>query len=181
MTARQDGTRSRHAAAWGRAAFAAVALFSVQAQAGEFSVEINQTKALRLAAPASAVVVGNPSIADVTVLSSQLVYVLGRSYGKTNLIVLDAKGQQVTDLNINVVSPASSTVTLTRGTGQLTYNCTPRCERTVAQGDSSTDFDTAVKQTGDASALASGSATSADAHEGNGLIFSIGGGSKPAQ
>lgn len=177
MTAYQiDETRNRRAVRWlGRAAIAmsAAALFSAQAQAAGFLVEINQQKALHLSAPATAVMVGNPAIADVTVLGPQLVYVLGRSYGSTNLIALDASGKQITELNVSVMSPSSSTVTLTKGTGQLTYNCTPRCERTVAQGDSPEDFEKTVKQSGDASALASGSATSADG-QGNGFSAAIG-------
>lgn len=184
MTARHaTEIRNRRAGAWGRAAAiaSAAALFAAQAQAGGFLVEINQSRALRLSAPATAVMVGNPSIADVSVLGPQLIYVLGRSYGKTNLIALDASGKQITELNVNVVAPTSETVTLTKGTGQLTYNCTPRCERTVAQGDDKESFDEAVKQSGDASALASGTATSADA-QANGLSVSIGGASgAPAQ
>jgi S-formylglutathione hydrolase FrmB len=176
MTARHQ-TKTIRASAWSRAAIAiaAAGLFSAQAQAAGFLVEVNQSKALHLSAPATAVMVGNPAIADVSVLGPQLVYVLGRSYGKTNIIALDASGKQITELNIDVVAPSGSTVTLTRGAGQLTYNCTPRCERTVAQGDSTVDFDTAVKQTGDTSGLASGTATSADAS--SGVSLSIGGGS----
>lgn len=167
MTAyRTDPTRNRRAAlALGRAALAIVAagIFSAQAQAAGFLVEINQQKALHLSAPATAVMVGNPAIADVTVLGPQLIYVLGRSYGSTNLIALDASGKQITELHVSVTSPSSSTVTLTRGSGQLTYNCTPRCERTVAQGDSSEEFDATAKQMGNAAALASSTATGGDA------------------
>lgn len=173
-------TRNRRAArALGRGALAivvsaaAAGLFSIQAQAAGFLVEINQQKALHLSAPATAVMVGNPAIADVTVLGPQLIYVLGRSYGSTNLIALDASGRQITELHVSVTSPSSSTVTLTRGSGQLTYNCTPRCERTVAQGDSSEGFEAASKQTGAAASLASGVAT-ADSAQG-GAAFSLGG------
>lgn len=169
MTAyRTNPTRNRRAVLT-RAALAIVAsgaaagLFSAQAQAAGFLVEINQQKALHLSAPATAVMVGNPAIADVTVLGPQLIYVLGRSYGSTNLIALDAGGKQITELHVSVTSPSSSTVTLTRGSGQLTYNCTPRCERTVAQGDSSEGFEAAAKQTGSAAAMASGTATGGDA------------------
>lgn len=166
MTAyRTNPTRNRRTGrALGRAALAiaAAGIFSVQAQAAGFLVEINQQKALHLSAPATAVMVGNPAIADVTVLGPQLIYVLGRSYGSTNLVALDASGKQITELHVSVTSPSSSTVTLTRGAGQLTYNCTPRCERTVAQGDSSEGFEAAAKQTGNAAAMASSVASGND-------------------
>jgi Flp pilus assembly secretin CpaC len=130
-------------------------------QAGDFSVEVNPSRALHLASPAETVLVGNPSIADISVVNPRLVYVLGRAYGKTNIIALDASGKQISQLGVDVVAPSSSTVTLTRGAGQLTYNCTPRCERTVTQGDSTDEFQNVVKQIGTAAALAQGAATSA--------------------
>ncbi len=133
---------------------ATVGLYSVQASAAGFMVEVNQTRALHLDAPAAAVMVGNPAIADVTVLSPQLVYVLGRAYGQTNFIALDAKGKQISAFNVNVVAPSSSTVTLTRGSGQLTYNCTPRCERVVTQGDDAGAFAQAVQQSMGVAAMA---------------------------
>ncbi|MES1989434.1 MAG: pilus assembly protein N-terminal domain-containing protein [Pseudomonadota bacterium] len=129
------------------ALFASTALYSVQASAAGFNVEINQSRALKLDAPASAVMVGNPAIADVTVLGPQLIYVLGRSYGKTNFVALDANGKQISAFDVNVVAQANSTVTLTRGAGQLTYNCTPRCERVVAMGDDSDAFSATSQQT----------------------------------
>ena len=176
MTAyRKSPTRNRRAMLTrATLAIAAAGFFSVQAQAAGFLVEINQQKALHLSAPATAVMVGNPAIADVTVLGPQLIYVLGRSYGSTNLIALDASGRQITELHVSVTSPSSSTVTLTRGAGQLTYNCTPRCERTVAQGDSSEGFEDAAKQTGSAAAIASGAAASSNAQSA-GLGIALGG------
>lgn len=138
---------------------ASLGLCMVQASASGFKVEINQTRALHLNAPAAAVMVGNPAIADVTVLGPQLVYVLGRSYGQTNFVALDKQGKQISAFDVNVVAPSSSTVTLTRGAGQLTYNCTPRCERVAAQGDDTGAFSATVQQMRDAATLAQGMAT----------------------
>ncbi|MGV8995703.1 MAG: pilus assembly protein N-terminal domain-containing protein [Parvibaculaceae bacterium] len=133
---------------------AASALYSVQASAAGFNVEVNQSRALKLDEPAAAVMVGNPAIADVTVLGPQLIYVLGRSYGKTNFVALDAKGKQISAFDVNVVAQADSTVTLTRGAGQLTYNCTPRCERVVSQGDEPDAFSAAAQQSMGVAAIA---------------------------
>ncbi|ABS61851.1 conserved hypothetical protein [Parvibaculum lavamentivorans DS-1] len=116
-------------------------------QAADFQVEMNKSKALHLGQPASTVMVGNPSIADVTVEGSKLLYVMGRSYGRTNIIALDSSGETILDINVNVVSQSASTVTLTRGGGQYTYNCTPRCERVPTIGDSPEAFDELMKQT----------------------------------
>jgi Flp pilus assembly secretin CpaC len=151
------------------ALFAATAgLYSVQASASGFLVEVNQSRALHLDAPAAAVMIGNPAIADVTVLGPQLVYVLGRSYGRTNFVALDSKGRQISSFDVNVVAQQGSTVTLTRGSGQLTYNCTPRCERVVAQGDDSEAFTQAVRQTVGVTAMAKSVATDSADQQGFG-------------
>ena len=100
--------------------------------------------------------VGNPAVADITIESANLVYVMGKAYGRTNLVAMDADGKPMLDLNISVVSQNRSAVTLTRGAGQVSYNCTPRCERVPDLGDDPEAFDVLMKQRSDA-ASASGS------------------------
>ena len=145
---------------------ASTALCSVQAFAAGFNVEVNQSRALKLDEPAAAVMVGNPAIADVTVLGPQLIYVLGRSYGKTNFVALDAKGKQISAFDVNVVAQTNSTVTLTRGAGQLTYNCRPRCERVVAQGDDAEAFSAASQQSMGVAAMARSQSADAGGQQG---------------
>ncbi len=145
-----DRTRAFRSLA-GAARYAALSaglfgLLSVGAHAAEFQVELNHSRALHLASPVATVMVGNPAIADVSVHGEQLLYVLARSYGRTDLIALDAAGKQIAQFEIDVVAPKSSAVTLMRGTEQLTYNCTPRCEPVVNPSDSKDVFETAVKQ-----------------------------------
>ena len=65
-----------------------------------FSVELNKTKVLRLPQAASAVLVGNPNIADVSVHSANTLFLVGRGFGETNLIVLDANGNEMMDAMI---------------------------------------------------------------------------------
>ena len=147
------------------AAFGAgcAALVAGAAQAETFKVELNQSKALHLAKPISTIMVGNPAIADVSVESSKLVYVMGRSFGTTNLVATDSDGNAILNLDVSVIAQGASTVTLTRGTGQLSYNCTPRCERVPAVGDNPEDFDTLMQQVADSV----GTATSASQGETN--------------
>lgn len=146
-----------------RAALSAglLGLLSVGADAAEFQVELNHSKAIHLAAPVATVMVGNPSIADVSVHGSQLLYVLARSYGRTDLIALDAAGKQIAQFEIDVVAPRSSAVTLMRGTEQLTYNCTPRCEPVVNPSDGKEVFETAVSQALAVQDMGSGAAKTA--------------------
>ena len=76
---------------------------------GHYSVELNKTEVVYLPANAGAVVIGNPEIADVSVHSANTIFVVGRGYGETNLIVLDAAGHKIMDADIQVVNnlPAS--------------------------------------------------------------------------
>lgn len=118
-------------------------MLSMSAQAGEltgsgtYSVELNKTEIVRLSEPASAVVIGNPKIADVSVHSSDTVFVLGRGYGQTNLIVLNANGDTIMDADIQVVSPESvGNVRLYSGKERSTYSCAPYCLPAPVLGDS---------------------------------------------
>lgn len=131
----------RHMAA-GALALCALAIYSPSpAHAAEsFNVEVNQTKALNFSEPVTSIMLGNPSIADVHVDSAKRVYVLGRAFGQTNLIALDADGKTVAMMNVNVTSQSADNLTLNRGTGQVSYNCTPRCERVVNSTDSADNF-----------------------------------------
>ena len=55
--------------------------------AGEFIVPLHKTQVLQIDQPFSEIVVGDPSIADVLVLSNHTIYVLGHSIGTTNLTI----------------------------------------------------------------------------------------------
>ena len=102
-----------------------------------YQVELNKTQVLRLPASAGAIVIGNPSIADVSVHAADTLFVVGRGYGETNLIVLDRQGQTIMDTDIQVsqsVSPQSVRV-FNRGE-RKSYNCTPSCQPAPVLGDS---------------------------------------------
>ncbi|KAB7742833.1 pilus assembly protein CpaC [Parvibaculum sedimenti] len=141
----------------------ALGFLSSGAEAGNFKVELNEQKVLHLAAPIATVMVGNPAIADVLVENSQTVYVLGRSYGKTNFIALDAAGKQIVQYDLDVVAQSGGVVTLVRGTGQATYSCSPRCEPVLNPSDSGESFSKTLNQSSALAGAASGAATSASA------------------
>jgi len=104
---------------------------------GTYSVELNKTEIVRLSEPASAVSIGNPKIADVSVHSADTVFVLGRGYGQTNLIVLNSAGETILDADIQVVAPVSvGNVRLYSGGERETYSCAPYCLPAPVLGDS---------------------------------------------
>ena len=122
-------------------ALGAIALTPFMVQAGtangHYSVELNKTEVVYLPTTAGAVVIGNPEIADVSVHSGNTIFVVGRGYGETNLIVLDSAGHKIMDADIQVVNnlPARG-VRLYNGNQRETYNCAPYCQPAPVLGDS---------------------------------------------
>jgi len=103
---------------------------------GAYSVDLNKTQIVRLPENAGAVVIGNPEIADVTVHSSNTLFVVGRGYGETNLIVLNSSGHTIMNANIQVINKLSSNgVRLYNGNNRESYNCAPYCMPAPILGD----------------------------------------------
>jgi pilus assembly protein CpaC len=62
---------------------------------------VSKSTLIRLPDPIERISVGNPAIADVTLISQREVYLLGKDLGTTNIIVW-AKGGQATVMDVNV-------------------------------------------------------------------------------
>src|SRR4030081_3444321 len=81
---------------------AAGASQSAMAASNVVQVLVDQATLVRLDRPAAEIVVGNPSIADVSVQSGKVLVVTGKSFGETNLIVMDADGKVVANRQLLV-------------------------------------------------------------------------------
>ena len=66
-----------------------------------YEVEINKGKLLRLDAAASSVIVADPTVADIQVVSPTLIYVNGKKTGETSIFAVDARDNEI--LNTTVV------------------------------------------------------------------------------
>lgn len=101
-------------------------------------VEVDQSRMLTVQANPGAVIIGNPSIADVS-LHLDKVFVHGRSFGQTNIIILDQKGEPITQFDIIVKNTAESALALyegaTTGISRQSYVCWPLCESAMQTGD----------------------------------------------
>ncbi|CAN7149747.1 pilus assembly protein N-terminal domain-containing protein [Devosia sp. LjRoot3] len=98
-------------------------------------VKVNMARVLRISAPAATVIVGNPGIADVTIQDPQTLILTGKSYGQTNLIVLDSLGEPIADTLIEVVQMQAGVTTVYQGQMRTTLACAPVCQPTVMMGD----------------------------------------------
>ncbi len=103
--------------------------------AGVISVNVNMARVLRINAPAATVIIGNPGIADVTIQDSQTLILTGKSYGQTNLIVLDSAGNPIADTLIEVIQTSGDVVTVYMGLARITLACEPVCQPTATLGD----------------------------------------------
>ncbi len=99
------------------------------------SVKVNMARILRISAPAATVIIGNPGVADITIQDPQTLVLTGRSFGQTNLIVLDSMGNPVADTIVSVIQGQSDVVTVYMGTARTTLACQPVCQPTITLGD----------------------------------------------
>ena len=98
-------------------------------------VRIDQATRVTLSASARDVFIGNPSVADVTVIDGRNLLVMGKAYGVTNIVVLDARGRTILDRQIVVSASDDGRVSFYRGPDVYNYACSPRCERTPMPGE----------------------------------------------
>ena len=99
------------------------------------TVKVNMARILRINAPASTVIIGNPGIADAAIQDPQTLVLTGKSYGKTNLIVLDAQGNPIADTLVEVVQEQAGLVTVYLGERRTSLACEPTCQPIIMLGD----------------------------------------------
>jgi len=124
-------------------------------------VTIDKNHVLRTDRPVETIIVGNPHIADVSAQSGQLMFVLGRTSGETNILGFDKDGNVVFDKDVTVVPHTTRTVTLHRGALSETFACAPRCEAEMHPGDDPAKFGLISGQSSTHTSTASGAASGA--------------------
>jgi hypothetical protein len=112
----------------------------------DVAVNIDQAALVRLERPAAEIIVGNPSIADVSVQSGKTLIVTGKSFGETNLIVIDPDGKVIVSRRLLVQEPRVGLVTVYRGAERETLSCTPYCTTPLVIGDTPDYFEAIAKQ-----------------------------------
>lgn len=99
------------------------------------NVNVNMARILRINAAAATVIIGNPGIADVTIQDPQTLILTGKSFGQTNLIVLDSAGNPIADTLIEVVQMQAGVMTVYQGQARTSLACAPVCQSVVMMGD----------------------------------------------
>ena len=114
------------------AVLASVGLLSLPtvglAQSARLSVEIDQAARVQLRGAAGSVIVGNPQIADVTVVDANTLYITGKGYGVTEIVAVDAIGRTVFQSEVVVTDGAGSgRVRVWRGGQATEMACAASC------------------------------------------------------
>lgn len=121
----------------------------------DLHVELDLATVLRIPEGTDTLAIGNPAIADVTKpQAGGFAVVTGKSYGATNLLALDSKGETLKEMRIYVAAATERTVVVQRGLARETWSCTPRCVPTITIGDAPEYFDIGKGQTGSRNGLA---------------------------
>jgi Pilus formation protein N terminal region len=110
-------------------------LVAAPAWAGQvLQIEVDESQMLTLPAAPGAIIIGNPSIADVSVQGKQI-FIHGRGFGQTNLTILDLQGNQIAYFSVMGKHTQESAVALYRGGSRFSYSCAPYCESELQVGD----------------------------------------------
>jgi Flp pilus assembly secretin CpaC len=120
--------------------------FATPAHARDLRLPIDTTAPLRLAAPVEGVAIGNTSIAGVSVQNERLLFVTGRSYGSTSLVIVGQEGRVLFSGRVVVTPDESGTVVVMRGTSMTRMTCEPTCRPRPDIGDSPETFGAAANQ-----------------------------------
>lgn len=99
------------------------------------NITLNQVTLVKLREKISDAIVGNPAIADITIQNNSTFVITGKSYGKTNIILLNEKGETIFNKSIFVDDDTKNMVRIQRGSTRLSYTCNPNCQPTPTLGD----------------------------------------------
>ena len=101
-----------------------------------FEVPADHAALIRLPSAASAIIIGNPAIADATLYDAQTIYRSGFTgqlnavipVGATVELALDASGSVIYSSDLVVTPATRDRVEVFRAANKQSYICTPDCE-----------------------------------------------------
>jgi Flp pilus assembly secretin CpaC len=157
-------------------------LASAAAMADGLNINWREARVIKLAKPATSVVIGDPTVADVTLETPTTVVVFGKTPGETNIIVLSSEQELLADWPV-IVSPVSerhvTVLTSTDGAPvEVLYACgTQRCARVLSPTD--VEFRSSASSTTTSDTGAAQSSTTTQSTQGSGTLDQSGSGDVP--
>lgn len=96
------------------------------------TVAAGQATTIPLGGAARDIVVGDPQIADVSLVNDRTLVILGKRVGVTTLFAFDAQGRTLAGGQVLVTDVAADAVTVQRGSAASAYACDGRCTALTA-------------------------------------------------
>lgn len=120
----------------GMIAWAGLMLLATQpAEAGEnITLYSAHSTLVNLSKRPGTVVVGDPSIADVT-LDGERLFLHGRGFGNTNVTILDESGHTIADYEVYVTLQEANAASVFKGGARQSFSCVSDCQPTLTVGD----------------------------------------------
>ena len=87
----------------------------VSATTGTVTLTLGHGRIFRFAEPVETAIIGDPHIADLRVVSPQLIYIFGSAIGTTNLLAIGADNKQLGSIELQVARDATSAKTALQG------------------------------------------------------------------
>ncbi len=127
-----------------------IALTASAATASDYKetvrVTIDFAKIIKLDEPAATVIVGNNGIVEAAIEDDKTMILTGQAPGSTNIIVMDADGNQVENVRVVVATDTRELTTVYQGVERQSFSCQPRCEQVAVIGDDQDAFVSALSQ-----------------------------------
>ena len=101
------------------------------AQSRPMNVEIDRSERVTLRGAATSVIVGNPAIADVTVVDANTLYITGKGYGVTEVVAVDAIGRPLFQSQVVVTGGSTGAVRVWRGAQVTEMACGASCAPSI--------------------------------------------------
>ena len=96
--------------------------------AAQITLGIGEGRRILLRGTTANVVVSDPAVADVTVVDSHSVILIGKNYGAAQVMVFDHGGRSLLDDRVIVGAPDTGRVSLHAGMVSSEYACAPHCQ-----------------------------------------------------
>ncbi len=90
-------------------------------------VQIDKVSLVRPETASKVVMITNPNIADAVMEKSDLIFLIGKEVGETQLLLLDGEGEEILNQAVVVVPPGPRHVSVHRNSEEAILSCAPRC------------------------------------------------------
>lgn len=97
------------------------------AQDGALNVEIDRSARVQLRGAAASIIVGNPQIADVSLVDANTMFIVGKGYGVTEVVAVDGVGRTLFQREVVVTGGSTGSVRVWRGAQATEMTCGASC------------------------------------------------------